>query len=83
MKPILEYLSTKVTQTKIKATDKTIYNIVRDEIERLGLDADLNHIDVSEVMDMDSLFSDCADKYIDINVPKENAFDKFKGWLKG
>ena len=60
MKPIIEYLSTKVEQTKIKATDETIYKIVRDELDRLGHDASLNHIDVSEVTNMYNLFS-CMD----------------------
>ena len=71
MKQITEYLSTKVAQTKIKATNKTIYQIVRDELDRLGHDADLNHIDVSEVTNMNNLFS-CGGgvlnrKYVDLN----------------
>ena len=58
MKPILEYLSTKVAKPSIiKATNETIYNIVSGEIERLGLDADLNHIDVSSVTHMPGLFN--------------------------
>ena len=57
MKTILEYLSTKVTQTKIKATDDTIQQIVISELDRLGHDADLNHIDVSKVTDMTGLFA--------------------------
>ena len=71
MKPITEYLSTKVSQTKIKATDETIKEIVIDELDRLGHDADLNHIDTSKVTDMNHLFS-CDDfclgpKYEDLN----------------
>ena len=56
----------------IKATDDTIKQIVKDELDKLGLDADLNHIDVSGVTHMDSLFS-CYDddflgpKYKDLN----------------
>ena len=53
---ISEYLSTKIIQSKIKATNETIHKIVVDEIERLGVDADLNHIDVSEVEYMTNLF---------------------------
>jgi len=45
-------------QDVIIATDKTIMQIVRDEIKRLGKDADLNHIDVSQVTDMSGLFSE-------------------------
>jgi len=41
---------------KIIATDDTIEDVVRKEIERLGLNADLNHIDVSQVTDMMGLF---------------------------
>ena len=71
MKTILEYLSTKVAQTKIKATNKTIKQIVKAELDRLGHDADLNHIDVSEVTNMKGLFSCRIDflgeKYNDIN----------------
>ena len=43
-------------QDVIIATNKTIYQIVRDEIERLGKNVDLNHIDVSQVNDMTGLF---------------------------
>ena len=57
MKQIIEYLSTKIVQSKIKATDKTIKQIVKDELDRLGHDADLNHIDVSEVTNMTDLFN--------------------------
>ena len=34
--------------SSIKATDDTVFQIVRDEIDRRGTDADLNHIDVSQ-----------------------------------
>ena len=42
----------------IVATDKSIKEIVNSEIERLGNNADLNHIDVSQVTDMRRLFED-------------------------
>ena len=50
MKQITEYLSTKVVKPSIiKAEDKTIRDIVFDEVQRLGYDADLNHIDTSNI----------------------------------
>ena len=59
---ILEYLLSKDrklhNEATIKATDDNIYHIVKDEINRLGNEADLNHIDVSEVTNMHHLFSD-------------------------
>jgi surface protein len=41
---------------KIIATNKTIKQIVRDEIQKLGNTANLNHIDTSQVTDMSVLF---------------------------
>jgi len=71
MKAINRYLSTKIQSFSIKATDETIHKIVKDELDRLGHDADLNHVDVSEVTDMNSLFScaidDLGPKYYDLN----------------
>lgn len=49
---------------KIVANDTTIHHIVKRELYRLGDDADLNHIDVSQVTDMHHLFRDtcfCGD----------------------
>jgi len=59
MKPILEYLlgKNKPGKKQIKATDETIGKIVKEELDKLGLDADLNHIDTSQVTDMSSLFA--------------------------
>jgi len=42
----------------VKATDENIKEIVNSEIERLGNTADLNHIDVSRVTNMRSMFED-------------------------
>ena len=71
MRLITEYLSTKVAQTKIKATNDTIYQIVKGELDKLGHDADLNHIDMSGVTDMSYLFSIglsfLGQKYKDMN----------------
>ena len=43
-------------QQIIKANNNNIKQILLDEIRRLGSDADLNHIDVSNVTDMRALF---------------------------
>ena len=78
MKAIFEYLSTKVAKPIIKqdiiyATDKTIKQIVKSELDRLGHDADLNHIDVSEVTNFSELF--CCDSASRINA---NLNSKYK-----
>lgn len=73
MKLITEYLSTKIAKPSIiKATTVTIRRIVKDELDRLGLDADLNHIDVRNVDSMDFLFAWRTNtflerKYADLN----------------
>ena len=64
---IQEYLLSKKhnkLEYVIHATDKTIQQIVKDELDRLGHDADLNHIDVSKVTNMASLFSCAVDDYL-------------------
>lgn len=57
MRPIFEYLSAKVKPTIIKANDDNIRDIVKAELDKLGLEADLSHIDVSDVTDFSSLFA--------------------------
>jgi surface protein len=44
----------------IIATNKTIHRIVKDEIAKYGDNADLNHIDVSNVTDMYRMFQDSS-----------------------
>ena len=68
MRQINKYLSTKIKAFDIKATNETIHQIVKDELDRLGHNADLNHIDVSEVTDMRGLFgcTRLGEKYEDI-----------------
>ena len=43
---------------RIVATNDTIRKIVKQEIEKYGNNADLNHIDVSNVTDMHMMFCD-------------------------
>jgi len=57
MRQINRYLSNKIQASKIVATDENIRRILHDEIKRLGSNADLNHIDVSKVTNMDNLFA--------------------------
>lgn len=64
MKILSEYLSTDIKNTKIKATNETIYDIVNSEIERLGDKANLNHIDTSQVTHMPGLFNASSDNHI-------------------
>jgi surface protein len=40
----------------IKCTDDNIKQIVEEQIELLGNEADLNHLDVSNVTDMEGMF---------------------------
>lgn len=71
MNSLKSYINIRKGKSTIKATNETIKKIVKAEIDRLGHDADLNHIDVSEVTNMDSLFSchdsDLGTKYSDLN----------------
>ena len=71
MKHLNQYINIRKGKSNIKVTDKTIRKIVKDELNRLGHDADLNHIDVSEVTSMRGLFScyinDLGPTYRDLN----------------
>jgi len=40
----------------IKATNETLNDIIKSEIEKLGQNADLNHIDVSNITNMKYMF---------------------------
>jgi surface protein len=71
MKSLFEYLNTNVKPSMIHAIDENIKDIVKDELDKFGHDGDLNHIDVSRVINMDNLFScdknDLGSKYKDLN----------------
>lgn len=49
-------LISKNTKERIVATDDTIYKIVKEEIEKYGNKADLNHIDTNNVTKMSWMF---------------------------
>lgn len=58
MRQINEYIISKSTKRyTIKANNDNIRQIVKDELDRLGNNVDLNHIDVSKVTNMSWLFS--------------------------
>jgi len=46
-----------MSKETIKCTDDNIKQIVEEQIELLGLEADLNQLDVSEVTSMRYMFS--------------------------
>ena len=48
---------TQNVRERIIATNDTLRNIISQEIKKYGTNADLNHIDVSNVTDMHQLFS--------------------------
>lgn len=48
---------TQNVRERIIATNDTLRNIILQEIKKYGTNADLNHIDVSNVTDMSSIFS--------------------------
>ena len=69
---IIEYLLSKGKPMQkanmIKATNENIRQIVKDELEKLGPNADLNHIDTSEVTNMYALFKRNSDFNGDISM---------------
>jgi len=76
MKQLSQYINIRKGKTTITVTDETIRKIVKDALDKLGHTADLNHIDVSEVTNIGSLFSclqpgvvspSLGPEYIDIN----------------
>ena len=56
MRILTEYLSAKIKQSIIKVTNDNVKDVVREEVRRLGMEADLNHIDVSKCTQLDEVF---------------------------
>lgn len=89
MKQILEYIINKSSKRyNIKADDNHIHQIVRDEIDRLGDEANLNHIDVSNCTNLQGLFNAEKNNYIVLNysVICKGTIDKplmGEYWLEG
>ncbi|GFR80595.1 gliding-associated ABC transporter substrate-binding protein GldG [Elysia marginata] len=68
----------------IKVNDETIREVVYKEVKRLGLEADLYHIDVSGVTNMSHMFAMLTDKALRIMEKKEkkhNYLAQFNGDL--
>lgn len=66
---IYEYLLGKKNKSlnMIHATDDTIRDIVKNELDKLGHTADLNHIDTRDVTKMNHLFSCANNAYANLN----------------
>jgi surface protein len=71
MRSLFEFLSTN-KRNIVKATDDTIRKIVKSELDRLGLKGNLNHIDTSEVTDMNNLFA--CENYFSANLNRSYKF---------
>ena len=56
MKSIHNYISIKTKPSLIRVDDNNIKKVVHEEINRLGVNADLNHIDISECTQLNSIF---------------------------
>ena len=56
MKHLNQYINIRKKPSTIKVENNNIFDIVTSELDRLGNDADLNHIDTSKVTDMAMLF---------------------------
>lgn len=61
MKQLKNYINIKKTKSLIHVNDSNLARVLKEELDRLGHDADLNHIDTSEVTDMYCLFTDLGD----------------------
>ena len=61
MKQLKSYINIRKGKSVIRVNDNNLARVLREELDRLGHDADLNHIDTSNVTDMYCLFSDLGD----------------------
>lgn len=52
MKHLNQYINIRKGNSRIIATDNNVRKIIKEEILKLGYDADLNHIDVSKCTDL-------------------------------
>lgn len=71
-----EYLDRRSTVRPIKANNKNLDDILRDEVQHLGYNADLNHVDVFEVTSMSSLFKSMSSQAL---TPEETLRAYFNG----
>lgn len=72
MKHLNNYINIKKKPTIVKATDKTIQDIVLDGIAKFGPEADLNYIDVSDVTQFRTLFSNSLHVSLSVRLRKEH-----------
>ena len=77
MKQLKNYINIKKKSTIVKATDKTIGDIVLDGIAKFGPEADLNYIDVSEVTQFRTLFSNSRTSGLFMRLKKEHGWKTY------
>lgn len=58
MKQLRNYINIRKGKSVIHVNDNNIAIVIEEELDKLGHDADLNHIDTSKVTDMYCLFTD-------------------------
>lgn len=63
MKQLKSYINIRKGKSVIHVNDNNIVQVIEEELDRLGHDADLNHIDTSKVTDMYCLFTDLGADY--------------------
>ena len=78
MNSLKSYINIHKSKSVIEADDKNIYDVVYQEILRLGFEADLNHIDVSKVTRMSWVFAPNK-MFMKKSKTAKQAFENFNG----
>ena len=71
MKQLKSYINIRKGKSVIHVNDNDIAIVIEEELDKLGSEADLNHIDTSKVTDMYCLFSDLGDTWDNNNHYKD------------